>query len=306
MRPDSRSAIGAALVTTALLVAIGAPRTVAGDAPGHAPPRPFEEFLAGMEFVAHGTLLGYEELFRSTLGGCGDTVQARFPCTDYRVRVTSVLAGVAEDTIIVVSSTGRPRSNRGLLNPGTSVLVWGVRSCSDSWRLWGGVAGINDRNYLFPITTSSRALVTTGESTARPSSYTRLEEKWVQMGARVGTNVLKGAPGVALVRLDAVQSDPNAFSCTFVRWIIDGDCTPPTSVVFNPGPDCLKEVVPGDSVAIPVSCSGATQTVTACPRALRVDHEFMPGLSVPVEFASYALRTDEHGVQVKQFVSEVE
>jgi hypothetical protein len=253
--------------------------------------RPFEEFLAGMEFVAEGTLLGYEEYRETVRGG--------WPATRYHVAMKMVLAGAAEDSVLVVSSGGTPRNNRSRLVPGTKVLVWGVRSSDDGWRLWGGVAGIGVDDELFPVTTSRDALAMAGDD---PTSYIRFRETWAAMRTRAGTNVFEGSRGVALVRLDTTPDGCNIFDCTFLGWIVEADCPPPLRVEFDPGPDCVREITLGDSVIVPVDCAG-TSLVRACPRALRVDHGFLPGLGVPLSKAHRVLVADSNRVVVRPIAS---
>jgi hypothetical protein len=81
------------------------------------------DFLRTKEVVFEGVFIGVDTLHaRMTVGGCGMGPMGPYKSLDLHVRVTRVLQGTVDDSVMVVATLGWPQF-RQEKSPGSQVLV---------------------------------------------------------------------------------------------------------------------------------------------------------------------------------------
>lgn len=271
-------------------------------------PKDFAEFLAARDLVFVGTAQEIHELRRKRLETCGTTGLSAFPETDVTVRVSSVWLGTVEDSVLQVSVIGQGLFSEGLLQPGRSVLVWASRDCDDGWRLWGNLCVVMPDGRVIGRDSELEDVRLQGQPNGSPLLLTALQSAMTIPAAAHPSRAFEGRPAIALGRLVRTSArSPSGFvyECDSLGWVIGTGAAVPRFIEYPLLTDCYPDIFPGDTLLIPVpsAFTGNRLSLSACPRALKVQRGFVPGLGVPLGFIRYALRQDIGGLHVKPFVT---
>lgn len=272
------------------------------------PDTDFADFLLGSDLVCKGSFVSQQLVTRVPSGGCGNPGGVEMHAWDYRVTVEDVLSGVAEDSVLVVSSLRGLEFPMGALQPGAKVIVYANRVCEDGWRLWGGMVIVTASGYIVPPTAFGKSTYLRGSGGSSPISEMALMGAMSSREGQMSSASFAGASGVALVRLGEVSVDNQTqhytYQCDSLGWIIPGQARVPGSIRFAIIPGCKPYLAPGDTLLVPVPAGGASENmnVETCPRGWVVHFGFLSGLATPIGFLDYALRSGPNGVTVNKFL----
>jgi hypothetical protein len=270
----------------------------------------FVGFLNGQDVVVHGTLVSADSVRRAPPGGCGSVQETPVDGVDVHIRVSSVDVGVAEDSVLVITVLGRrgPYPATQLV-AGTTVIGWGRRSCVDGWRLWGGITIITSWGRMLPARDQLSFLTENGFSGRVPITGSDLTAMLSSTVATTSAAAFTGGSGVALVRLNAMTSEPGplefSYSCDSLGWLFPTSGPFPTSLHFIRDPDCSPTFGPGDTLLVPISGTQATSAFDfdhVCPRGWRVKEGYVVGFGVPLEFVQFALTSGTNGLRVNSIL----
>jgi hypothetical protein len=288
-----------------VLVCLGVPPWASGGPVGPPPSRDFAEYLRTRDLVVEGEVLSVDAVVRRTLGTCGIGL-GPFRGYDIRLAVTAVRFGIADDSVIVISTISRPSFPTGL-GPGTRVIAWATHECDDGWRLWGSLCVVSPAGAIVGEAGTASQPALQGQQPGSALTHSALDSALAVNTVPHTSTLFEGAANVALLRLvHAAQTGPQSFTyeCDSVGWVLGAGSHIPRYLDFVRGPDCYPEIFPGDSLLLPLpqNYSDDRYTLSACPRSLKVKLRFAPALGVPLEFLRYALRADQSGLHVRPFI----
>lgn len=280
---------------------------VRGQPPTVPPARDFAEFLMAQDLVVEGRLLSADAVTRKPIEGCGVTGLGPYRSLDLRIAVDRVRFGTADDSVLVISTLGRPRFRSGLLSPGARVIAWAFRDCDDGWRLWGRLCILTATGHVVGELGQEQFIRLEGQP--GPLRYGALDSAIVDReGARHSSLVFEGASRVALLRLTRTVRNGDigfTYECDSVAWALGTGDRVPRSIDFPRLPECYPEIFPGDSLLVPLPAGfqGDRLVLDRCPRSMRVKNRFAVALGVPLEFLNYALRVEPSGVHVRAYIT---
>ena len=255
------------------------------------PHRSIVPVLSTSHVVARGVVLGAGRSQRRYIAACGgDTLQDAH-AFDTTLRLTGVLLGTLDDSIVVISTVGRPFPTTSI---GAEVLFWGLRLCQDSWRLWGWYCGLDDSGAL---------VIPPGD----PDDFYRLEgqletaslatvDSALQASASASIGpALTNAVALQLCRVTAVHYGEDRavlYTVDTLRTFVGAVSRRVTSVrIVWPPSECAFYVSPGDSLLVPVRLSDSDDVINidGCISALLVRNGYVPSYGVPLEFLHAAV-----------------
>lgn len=281
---------------------------VRGQPPAVPPPRDFADFLLARDLVVEGRLLAADPLMRTPLGTCGVSGMGPYKSLDLRVAVDRVRFGTADDSVLIISTLGRPTFPPGVLIPGAHVIAWAFRNCHDGWRLWGGLCVVTPGGRVLSPLGEEQAATLLGQPTTEAIRYSALDSVLTARAAEHSTTAFEGSANVALLRVVGTTrrgNDGFTYQCDSIGWVLGGGSRTPRYVDFPRVPGCYPEVFPGDSLLAPVptTFTGDRLVLSVCPRALKLQNQFTVGFGVPLSFIRYALQLGADGLHVRPYIA---
>ena len=269
---------------------------VVGVAPASGSDADFAEFLLERELVLRGRVQDLDTLNRSYVGTpCSAGGLGPYRTIDLTLSVDDVLVGVADDSLLVVSSVGWPDFPTDVLANGSSVLAWAYRECRDSWRLWGGWVVVRSDGLIIGRSDSPQPTLASGQ--AANLSYGSLAAALATHVGRSSFSAFDGAEGAWIATVTGVSAEPESRTAAISVDPLEramgetGSC--PSELLVPDRASCSR-VVPGDTLLLPTT-SASQLVLDRCPTAFVVHSGFCRGLGVPLQFVSYALK-DESGL----------
>lgn len=255
----------------------------------------FAGFLAAHDAVFEATVVRYDSLTRSVLGSDR--------AVDVTVRVSKVLTGIVEDSILVVSSLGGPKTwdVTSDIRPGARILVWADRVEQDAWRLWGLWTRLTPEGQVvlpldFQPTHEFRvATITKADLVASLVERQPIGE------------VFRTASALGIARVGKITGDMYdagvRIPCDSLGWAMGSASHLPDTLTCR-GLECLANFGRGDTILVPVPAgfTGGTYALPACPRGLRIKRGFVTSLAVPVEDLDRTLERRDEGFVIKSAI----
>jgi hypothetical protein len=262
------------------------------------PPQPadFGEWLLARDLVVVCTVDSARRANRTPRGD-----KFPVPGVELALRVESVWLGTAEDSVLEVFVMG-PTDSSSIPRKGSRLLAWPFRYPDDGWRLWAFFADVSSRGEV---------LLRGGEyGVTKPTSPLFLEGLHMMTRGRSfahSTTNVEGRRALALGRLTKIVERPEGgytYVCDSLDFVVGSAPRFPRYVDFPLTPDCWPGIFPGDSLIVPVPDGFTSTRVTlrACPNALAVKREFLPGFGVLLSQLRRALSEDNDGLHVRPFL----
>jgi hypothetical protein len=257
-------------------------------------PDDFADWLSTRDLVVEGQLLDVEPGVRRTR---------------YRVRVTRVLQGVAEDSVLTVSDLGHGADELRSLG-GAHVLAYGIRMGFEGWHLGGGVIlirtdgslaeengfGFGDVGWLKDV--QSHQL-----------TYEPLLNRLVALRPQSATGALEVADGIAIVRLDALEDSSRqtrfSYTCDSLGWARPTVGRVPRRIVFDGLRSCFGGFYSDSVMILPLrrGARGDSVVVSACPHGWVIESGIVRGLGVPLAEIDRALEVRNGRIHVRKFLA---
>ncbi len=267
----------------------------------------FPDFVANQELSFIGSVAAVDTIVRNGLGGCGHPGTRALPVKDVHFRVERVLAGCADDSLLVVTCSRWAWYPDGGLAPGVRAIVWAFHDCTDGWRLWGNCALITTTGHVLPR--AGTGIQMGGEMKSAPMTYAAVDSGITAALATNSNAQFRGAGAVALVRVTGMSftGPGDWFTCAVDSqgWVMGEGAAVPRVLTPRLSRTCLTELAVGDSLLVPLPAgwSGDRLAISGCIDRLRVKSGFAPGLGVPLGLLSRALEPTASGLAVRPFVS---
>jgi hypothetical protein len=245
------------------------------------------DYLVSRDLVVEGILQSVQRGMRFPAGGCGASQTNPLRIVEYRLKLSRVILGTAEDSLLVIASLGGQALPQAV--PGVRVIGYANRVCADSWRLWGGA-----------IVVDGEELRWKRDEFVFDGSYRDLQDQ-VGLG---NASPFEHSGGVSQVRLTRYWRDERArtinYSCESLGWILPTSARIPRAIRFERSLECDPLLAPGDTLLVPIATGSEEDTleVRACPRALVIHDGFLGGLGVALGEVDRALSPGWHGVRV--------
>ena len=255
------------------------------------------DFLINRDLVVEGVLQSVQKGTRTPVGGCGSTQESRLQVTEYRLKLTNVILGTAEDSLLVIADLGGPPSQAV---PGARILGYANRLCVDSWRLWGGAIVID----------GERMRMSQGDwsATKFDGKYSELLSSLQERVKLGNASAFHDAAGVAKVRLKDFWGNREArtyyYSCENLGWVVRANARVPEAIVFELAPECFPNLAVGDTLLLPVAEGSDADTLAlkSCPGSLAVHEGFLGGFGVALGEVDRVLTAGAEGVRVARVV----
>jgi hypothetical protein len=264
-------------------------------------------YLAGKDLLVEGIVSNAPVGDRTMLGTCGYGPPMPLRVTDVTMTVSRVLAGVAEESTLVISMAGSTQYRTGQIVPGTHLLAWAYRECDDGWRLWGGACVITPSGYVVPPLPWEGKLTLGAGSSTTPITFAALATDLDARSQSMPMHAYTGTQAVGMVRVVRLTRDNGSVQadCDSIQWIMGSAPRMPTQIRWSPQKYCVAPVAAGDTLLAPVPAgsSASTLQLSSCPLALRVQHSFVPVLAVPLGFLNCALKDSLGSISARQYLS---
>jgi hypothetical protein len=262
------------------------------------------DILMTRDLVIEGTVVEAVEHRRSMAGGC--TVSqplGPYMVLDVRIDVSRVVAGLADDSTVVISMLGGPQYVTGPLVSGTQVVAWADRACDDGWRLWGSACVLISGRVVVP----GMAEVTIDGVLGSDFSYEVLVRALGARRTMAPASPYDGAAAVGLVQVAGITRAGKVarYSCDSLGWVVGGAARLPTTLVWRNTNLCTPGARVGDSLLVPIreNRDGSKQTLTSCPRGLLIRNGFLESLGVPIGSLHSAVYFEDARLRLRAFVA---
>jgi hypothetical protein len=299
------------LLAGAVAGLVGIPEALAQDQEAEGPGRwDLVDRMVSQDLVVVGRLSSVEPVqrFHHVEGCSGPTSSTSFQLFDLTITVDSVLIGVAEDSVLVITTTYGDWYARDTLVPGARVLAWGNRLCPDGWRLYGNAYAILDSGELAPSVRYglSRYAWLRGQAKGGPISYAEVRRRFEAARSEHPATWIDGASGLALVRAVEVRELADwakEYQLEHLRWLAGEPGVPPVTLRVKERAYCLG-IAPGDTLVVPVPAgAGPDIDLPVCPRGLEVKEGFLAVLGVPLGFLAYGVDTTGAVLRLKPYLA---
>jgi hypothetical protein len=228
---------------------------------------------------------------RYLLGGCTPPSPWRITCASVRLRLESVLAGVAPDTEFTLH-VRRDQISATMVDSGARILAWANRNCHDNWEPWGDFVRVDAMDRLVYRNVEARS----NRIAERPRTLRALRKAVTSTAFQNASALFDSAVGVLLVRVNEVEHNRvqlrYEFACDSLNWLIGGAPRAPRILAMPIIAECWDVASRGDFLAIPVAPTrirGDTLFVRCCVSGLMVEAGVVRAFGVGAKHLTQAL-----------------
>ncbi len=255
------------------------------------------ELIWNHDVVCVGYIIAMDSVVRYIGPSCGYPDTTRVFAVDYTLSRVEVLQGTIEDSVITVTALPSQSFSLEDLGPGSRILFWGNRLCSEGWRTWGRLAVVRPDGRLLRAWNDSAELF---ESSAGEPANTLAD---IAASAPPGglsgmQRAVAGASAIGLARVvskSVVDAHVVTLGLDSLGWVWNVGNRIPSTLTFSTGGSCSIRIAVSDTILVPVGASfSATHLeLSGCAHALEIRHAFLPAVGVHLNFLRYAIKEQE-------------
>ena len=267
----------------------------------------FADFLLARPILVEGIFMRADTVSRTMVGGCqfpSPSGLGPYESLELHIRVTRVLQGSLNDSMIVVTTLGRPQFMPGEIQVGSRVLAWAFREAADGWQLWGRMAAVSSNGEVIGSLQDRGRMFLRGRASEKHFQFVALDSTLAARLHLKGEAVFDGAKGVAWVRLNGGESLGNervAFTIDSLGIAMGHSLDVPKRVVISTGVRACEFPMLGDTILVPLHEGASDFEFAGCPHALMTDCGFVSTLGVTIANLDRALELSPT-ISVRPFI----